>query len=67
MIVPFLFTATAYQLEAFLGLFRTPTPLQPPPPILLYIRGSLEYNNFFRKTLPWQLLSPYVLPTLHLL
>ena len=26
-----------------------------------YIRGSCECN-FFQKTLPWQLLSPYVLP-----
>ena len=46
MIVPYCFTATAYQSEAFRALFRTLTPLQQPPPILLYIRGSLEYNSF---------------------
>ena len=46
MIVPYCFTATAYQSEAFRALFRTLTPLQQPPPILLYIRGSLEYSSF---------------------
>ena len=44
----------------FWALFRTPTTLQPLPPIRLYIRGSLEYNISFQKTLPWQLLSLYV-------
>ena len=29
-------------------------------PYFFNIRGSLEYSNFFRKTLPWQLLSLYV-------
>ena len=48
--------------KCFQDLFRTPTTLQPPSTILLHIRGSLKYNNSFRKTLPWQLLSPYVLP-----
>ena len=47
--------------KSFWALFRTPTPLQPSPPVLFYIRGSRECN-FFRKTFPWQLLSPYVLP-----
>ena len=28
--------------------------------LYFFIRGSLEYSNSFRKTLPWQLLSPYV-------
>ena len=36
------------------GFFRTPTPLQPSPPMLFYIRGSRECN-LFRKTFPWQL------------
>ena len=61
MNVPSFFTATAYRSEE---LFRTPTPLQPSPPILFYIRGSREWN-FFRKTFPWQLLSPYVLPNFY--
>ena len=46
----------------FRALFRTPTTLRLPPPILLCIRGSLEYNISVRKTLPWQSLSPYVFP-----
>ena len=60
MIVPSFFTATAYRSEEFLG---TPTPFQPLPPILfyIYIRGTRKCN-FFRRTFPWQLLSPYVLP-----
>ena len=62
MIVPSFFTATAYRSEEFLG---TPTPLQPSLPILFYIRGSRECN-FFRKTFPWQLLSPYVLPDFYI-
>ena len=33
----------------FRALFRTPTTLQPLPPILHHVRGSLEYNNPFRK------------------
>ena len=55
------FTATAYRSEAFLGSLSH-TNDSPPPPIHLYIRGSLEYNIFFQKTLPWQLLSSYVFP-----
>ena len=43
------FTATAYRSEAFSALFRTPTTLQPPPPILHHVRGSLEYNIPLRK------------------
>ena len=49
----FLFHSHSVSIGKFLGLvlFRTPTPLQPPPPILL------KYNNSFQKTVPWQLLS----------
>ena len=54
------FTATAYRFRA---LFRTLTTLQPPPPILIYIHGSVEYISF-RKSLPWQLLSRMFLPLL---
>ena len=63
VIVSSFFTATAYRSEEFLG---APTPLQPSPPILFYIRGSRECN-FFRKTFPWQLLSPYVLPDFYVI
>ena len=51
------FTATVYRSEAFSGSLShtndSPT---------ANIRGSLKYvySNFFRKTLPWQLLSQYV-------
>ena len=58
MIVPFS-QPQCIDWKRFRALFCTPTTLQPPPPILLYIRGSLEYNTSFRKSLPWQLL-PYV-------
>ena len=58
MIVPFS-QPQRINRKHFRGLFHTPT-LQPPPPILLYIRGSLECNISFRKTLPWQLLSLYI-------
>ena len=53
------FTAIAYRLEAF----RPPTTLPLPPPILLYICGSLEYISFW-KTFLWQLhvLSLYIFP-----
>ena len=44
MIVSSFFTATVYQLERFWALLCTPS-LQPPPPMLLYIRGNLKYNN----------------------
>ena len=57
------FTATArIDQKHFQALFHTPTTLQTMPSILLYISGSLKYNISFQKTLPWQLLSPYVLP-----
>ena len=59
MIVPFS-QPQCIDWKRFRALFRTPTTLQPPPPILLYTRGSLEYNISFRKSLPWQLLSLYV-------
>ena len=59
MIVPFS-QPQHFDRKHFQALFRTPTTLQLPPHILLYIRGSLKYNISFRKSLPWQLLSPYV-------
>ena len=59
MIVPFS-QPQRIDRKRFWALFHTPTTLQPPPPILLYIRGSLKYNNSLQITLPWQLLSPYV-------
>ena len=57
MIVPFS-QPKRIDRKRFWALFRTPMTLQPPPPILLYIRGSLEYNNSLQITLSWQLLSP---------
>ena len=55
MIVPSFFVATAYRSKAFSDSLShtndSPT---------ADIRGSLEYSNSFRKTLPWQLLSPYI-------
>ena len=55
MKVPSFFVATVYRLEAFSDSLShtndSPT---------ADIHGSLEYSNSFRKTLPWQLLSPYV-------
>ena len=47
------FTATTCRLEAFWALSQT-NDSPSPPPIPLYIRGSLEYNSF-RKTRPRQL------------
>ena len=61
MIVPFSQPQRIDQ-KYFQALFRTPTTLQPPLPILLYMRGSLKYNHSFRKTVPWQLLRTFLLP-----
>ena len=55
----FLFHSQCFRLR-----FRTPTPLQSPPLILLHIRGSLEYNNYFRITLPSRLQTCSSLPFL---
>ena len=53
---------TIYQFEAISGsLSCTNVPPTAASHISLY-RSSLEYNNSFRKTLPWQLLSPDILP-----
>ena len=61
MIVPLSQLTTASRSEAFSGSLSHTDSLTAAP-ILLYIRGSLKYNNSFRNPLPWQLLSPYVLP-----
>ena len=61
MIVPFS-QPQCIDRKHFQDVFHTPTTLQLMSTILLCICGSLEYNNSFRKTLPWKLLSPYVLP-----
>ena len=54
----------------FHALLCTPTPLQSPPPILLYIcHGSFKYNNSLQKNLDFH--GSYSLctffPTLHLM
>ena len=56
MIVPSFFTATAYRLEDFSHTNAS----NRCRPYFFYICGSRKYNSF-RKTLPWQLLSPYIL------
>ena len=61
MIVPSFFTATAYRSEGFLGSLSHTNASPAVAAHTFYIRGSRECN-FFRKTFPWQLLSPYVLP-----
>ena len=60
MIVPLFFTALAYWSEEFLGYLSHINASPTVPPILFYMCGSRECS-FFRKTFPWQLLSPYVL------
>ena len=44
-----LFVLQRIDRKSFWALFCTPTPLQPSPPILFYIRGSHKCD-FFRKT-----------------
>ena len=53
--------------KRFWTLFCTPTPLQLPPPILHYIRGSLEYNNSFQKLFHGSYYLRTFFPTSHLL
>ena len=64
-IVPSFFTATAYRSEEILGslshVHQCLSNRWRPYFFTVAIRGSRECN-FFRKTFPWQLLSPYVLP-----
>ena len=62
MIVPFSQPCTAYQSECFRALFRTPTPLQPPPSLVVS-NTTIPFVQLFHGSYSLRMF----LPTSHLL